>query len=182
METINKKTLSERDICTKYITPAIVQAGWNLFNQIQEEVAFTKGRVMVKGRIWSRGESKRTDFLLSYKPNIPVAIIEAKDNNHGIGDGMQQALVNENGDCVAQNRKYVMRITGDNEEGKKELDNFILPESKYPVIATTSKLMNTGVDAQTCKLIVIDQRIQSMTVFKQIIGRGTRINEDVDKY
>jgi type I restriction enzyme R subunit len=532
METINKKTLSERDICTKYITPAIVQAGWNLFNQIQEEVTFTKGRVMVKGRIWSRGEAKRLDFLLSHKPNIPVGIIEAKDNNHGIGDGMQQALVyaemmdvpfvystngdafiehdrtaksgqierelpldafpspeelwkrycawkgidetnkqivtqdyytdssgkipryyqlvainrtieaiargqnrillvmatgtgktftafqiiwrlwksrtkkrilyladrnilidqtktndfkpfgsamtkienrnadksyeiylslyqavsgpeewkniykqfspdffdlvivdechrgsaaedsawreileyfssatqigmtatpketkdvsniyyfgepiytyslkqgiddgflapykvvrididkdltgwrpekgkhdkygveiedriynqidfdrtlvleqrtqlvakkiseflkatnrfdktivfcedidhaermrqalvNENGDCVAQNRKYVMRITGDNEEGKKELDNFILPESLYPVIATTSKLMNTGVDAQTCKLIVIDQRIQSMTVFKQIIGRGTRINEDFDKY
>lgn len=532
METINKKILSERDICTKYITPAIVKSGWNLFNQIQEEVTFTKGRVMVKGRIWSRGESKRTDFLLSYKPNIPVAIIEAKDNNHGIGDGMQQALVyaemmdvpfvystngdafiehdrtaksgqiereltidafpspeelwrrycawkgidetnkqivtqdyytdssgkipryyqlvainrtieaivrgqnrillvmatgtgktftafqiiwrlwksrtkkrilyladrnilidqtktndfkpfgsamtkivnrnadksfeiylslyqavsgpeewkniykqfspdffdlvivdechrgsaaedsawreildyfssatqigmtatpketkdvsnihyfgepiytyslkqgiddgflapykvvrididkdltgwrpekgkldkygveiedriynqidfdrtlvleqrtllvakkiseflkatnrfdktivfcedidhaermrqalvNENGDCVSQNRKYVMRITGDNEEGKKELDNFILPESLYPVIATTSKLMNTGVDAQTCKLIVIDQRIQSMTVFKQIIGRGTRINEDFDKY
>ncbi|MBU4222916.1 MAG: DEAD/DEAH box helicase family protein [Euryarchaeota archaeon] len=529
---MNKKTLSERDICTKYVTPAIVQAGWNLFNQIQEEVTFTKGRVMVKGRLWSRGESKRLDFLLSHKPNIPVAIIEAKDNNHGIGDGMQQALVyaemmdvpfvystngdafiehdrtaksgqierelkldafpspeelwrrycawkgidemnkqivtqdyytdssgkipryyqlvainrtieaivrgqnrillvmatgtgktftafqiiwrlwksrtkkrilyladrnilidqtktndfkpfgsamtkivnrnadksfeiylslyqavsgpeewkniykqfspdffdlvivdechrgsaaedsawreileyfssatqigmtatpketkevsnihyfgepiytyslkqgiddgflapykvvrididkdltgwrpekgkldkygveiedriynqidfdrtlvleqrtqlvakkiseflkatnrfdktivfcedidhaermrqalvNENGDCVAQNRKYVMRITGDNEEGKKELDNFILPESLYPVIATTSKLMNTGVDAQTCKLIVIDQRIQSMTVFKQIIGRGTRINEDFDKY
>ncbi|MBU4077814.1 MAG: DEAD/DEAH box helicase family protein [Euryarchaeota archaeon] len=529
---MNKKNLSERDICTKYVTPAIVQAGWNLFNQIQEEVTFTKGRVMVKGRLWSRGESKRLDFLLSHKPNIPVAIIEAKDNNHGIGDGMQQALVyaemmdvpfvystngdafiehdrtaksgqierelpldafpspeelwkrycawkgidetnkqivtqdyytdssgktpryyqlvainrtieaiargqnriflvmatgtgktytafqiiwrlwksrtkkrilyladrnilidqtktndfkpfgsamtkivnrnadksfeiylslyqavsgpeewkniykqfspdffdlvivdechrgsaaedsawreileyfssatqigmtatpketkevsnihyfgepiytyslkqgiddgflapykvvrididkdltgwrpekgkldkygveiedriynqidfdrtlvleqrtqlvakkiseflkatnrfdktivfcedidhaermrqalvNENGDCVAQNRKYVMRITGDNEEGKKELDNFILPESIYPVIATTSKLMNTGVDAQTCKLIVIDQRIQSMTVFKQIIGRGTRINEDFDKY
>lgn len=532
METINKKNLSERDICTKYVTPAIVQAGWNLFNQIQEEVTFTKGRVMVKGRLWSRGESKRLDFLLSHKPNIPVAIIEAKDNNHGIGDGMQQALVyaemmdvpfvystngdafiehdrtaksgqierelpldafpspeelwkrycawkgidetnkqivtqdyytdssgktpryyqlvainrtieaiargqnriflvmatgtgktytafqiiwrlwksrtkkrilyladrnilidqtktndfkpfgsamtkivnrnadksfeiylslyqavsgpeewkniykqfspdffdlvivdechrgsaaedsawreileyfssatqigmtatpketkevsnihyfgepiytyslkqgiddgflapykvvrididkdltgwrpekgkldkygveiedriynqidfdrtlvleqrtqlvakkiteylkatdrfdktivfcedidhaermrqalvNENGDLVSQNRKYVMRITGDNEEGKKELDNFILPESKYPVIATTSKLMNTGVDAQTCKLIVIDQRIQSMTVFKQIIGRGTRINEDFNKY
>lgn len=532
METINKKTLSERDICTKYVTPAIVQAGWNLFNQIKEEVTFTKGRVVVKGRLFSRGEAKRTDFLLSYKPNIPVAIIEAKDNNHGIGDGMQQALVyaemmdvpfvystngdafiehdrtaksgvlerelpldafpspeelwrrycswkgidetnkpivtqdyytdssgkipryyqlvainrtieaivkgqnrillvmatgtgktftafqiiwrlwksrtkkrilyladrnilidqtktndfkpfgsamtkiknrqadksyeiylslyqavsgpeeekdiykqfspdffdlvivdechrgsaaedsawreileyfssatqigmtatpketkdisnihyfgepiytyslrqgiddgflapykvvrididkdltgwrpekgkldkygmeiedriynqidfdrtlvleqrtqlvakkiteflkatnrfdktivfcedidhaermrqamvNENGDLVSQNRKYVMRITGDNEDGKKELDNFILPESPYPVIATTSKLMNTGVDAQTCKLIVIDQRIQSMTVFKQLIGRGTRINEDFDKY
>jgi type I restriction enzyme, R subunit len=95
---------------------------------------------------------------------------------------MRQALVNENNDLVAQNDKYVMRITGDNEEGKAELDNFIFPESKYPVIATTSKLMNTGVDAQTCKLIVLDQRIQSMTEFKQIIGRGTRINEDYDKY
>ena len=95
---------------------------------------------------------------------------------------MRQALVNENSDLAAQNSKYVMRITGDNEEGKAELDNFIFPESKYPVIATTSKLMTTGVDAQTCKLIVLDQRIQSMTEFKQIIGRGTRINEDYGKY
>jgi len=500
MENIDKKALNERDICTNYITPAVVQAGWNLYTQIREEVTFTRGRVIVKGRLWNRGEAKRVDVLLSYKPNIPVAVIEAKDNNHSVGDGMQQALVyadmmdvpfvystngdafiehdrtaksgvlerelpldafpspdelwrryctwkgiddsnkqivtqdyytdssrnipryyqlvainrtieaiargqnrillvmatgtgktftafqiiwrlwkshtkkrilyladrnilidqtktndfkpfgsamtkienrnfdlvivdechrgsaaedsawreileyfssatqigmtatpketkevsnihyfgepiytyslkqgiddgflapykvvrididkdltgwrpekgkldkysreiedriynqidfdrtlvieqrtqlvakkiteylkatdrfdktivfcedidhaermrqtlvNENGDLVSQNRKYIMRITGDNEEGKKELDNFILPESKYPVIATTSRLMNTGVDAQTCKLIVIDQRIQSMTVFKQIIGRGTRINEDFNKY
>jgi len=95
---------------------------------------------------------------------------------------MRQALVNENSDLAAQNSKYVMRITGDNEEGKAELDNFIFPESRYPVIATTSKLMTTGIDAQTCKLIVLDQRIQSMTEFKQIIGRGTRINEDYGKY
>ncbi|MBF0408754.1 MAG: DEAD/DEAH box helicase family protein [Candidatus Riflebacteria bacterium] len=95
---------------------------------------------------------------------------------------MRQALINENADLSAQNSKYVMRITGDNEEGKIELDNFIFPESKYPVIATTSKLMTTGVDAQTCKLIVLDQRIQSITEFKQIIGRGTRINEDYNKF
>ncbi|NCB40050.1 MAG: hypothetical protein EOM80_14895, partial [Erysipelotrichia bacterium] len=95
---------------------------------------------------------------------------------------MRQALANQNADLVAKNSKYVMRITGDNEEGKIELDNFIFPESTYPVIATTSKLMSTGVDAQTCKLIVLDQRIQSMTEFKQIIGRGTRINEDFNKY
>jgi type I restriction enzyme R subunit len=94
---------------------------------------------------------------------------------------MRQALANENADLVAQNDKYIMRITGDNEEGKLELDNFIFPDSKYPVIATTSKLMTTGVDAQTCKLIVLDQRIQSMTEFKQIIGRGTRIREDYGK-
>lgn len=94
----------------------------------------------------------------------------------------RQALVNENADLAAENSRYVMRITGDNEEGKAELDNFIFPESKYPVIATTSKLMSTGVDAQTCKLIVLDQRIQSMTEFKQIIGRGTRINEDYNKF
>jgi type I restriction enzyme R subunit len=75
-----------------------------------------------------------------------------------------------------------MRITGDEQEGKAELDNFINPEERYPVIATTSKLMTTGVDAQTCKLVVLDQHIKSMTEFKQMIGRGTRINEDYGKY
>jgi type I restriction enzyme R subunit len=95
---------------------------------------------------------------------------------------MRQALVNLNPERIKENRKYVMRITGDEQEGKAELDNFINPESRYPVIATTSKLLTTGVDAQTCKFIVLDQRILSMTEFKQIIGRGTRINEDFDKY
>lgn len=95
---------------------------------------------------------------------------------------MRQALVNENPELCKENRKYVMRITGDNDEGKAELDNFIDPEQTYPVITTTSKLMSTGVDAQTCKLIVLDQRIQSMTEFKQIIGRGTRINETYNKF
>jgi len=124
--------------------------------------------------------AKKITEYLKATDRFDKTIVFCEDIDHA--ERMRQALVNENGDLVSQNRKYVMRITGDNEEGKKELDNFILPESKYPVIATTSKLMNTGVDAQTCKLIVIDQRIQSMTVFKQIIGRGTRINEDFNKY
>src|SRR4029077_6557175 len=94
----------------------------------------------------------------------------------------RQALVNANSDLAAANSKYVMRITGDSDEGKAQLDNFIDPESTFPVIVTTSQLMSTGVDAQTCRLIVLDQRIQSMTEFKQIIGRGTRINEDYEKY
>lgn len=94
---------------------------------------------------------------------------------------MRQALINENADLVAKNPKYVMRITGDNEEGQRELDNFIDPESTYPVIAVTSKLMSTGVDAQTCKLIVLDNVINSMTEFKQIIGRGTRLRPDFGK-
>ncbi|MEM9219399.1 MAG: DEAD/DEAH box helicase family protein [Cyanobacteria bacterium P01_F01_bin.150] len=95
---------------------------------------------------------------------------------------MRQALNNENIDLAAYNDKYVMRITGDNKEGKEELEVFTMPDERYPVIATTSKLMTTGVNAQTCKLIVLDQRIQSMTEFKQIIGRGTRINEDYGKF
>jgi type I restriction enzyme R subunit len=107
-------------------------------------------------------------------------IVFCEDIDHA--ERMRQALVNENADLAAENPKYVMRITGDNPEGKAELDNFILPESRYPVVVTTSKLLTTGVDAQTCKLIVLDQRIESMTTFKQIIGRGTRVNEDYGKY
>ncbi len=95
---------------------------------------------------------------------------------------MRQALVNANPDLAAANNRYVMRITGDNDEGKAQMDNFIDPESTFPVIATTSQLMSTGVDAQTCQLIVLDKRINSMTEFKQIIGRGTRINEDYNKF
>src|SRR5690606_17042536 len=95
--------------------------------------------------------------------------------------GMRKELANANADLVAANSKYVMQITGDDEEGKRHLDDFISPTVPYPVIATTSKLMTTGVDAQTCKLIVLDSNIGSMTEFKQIIGRGTRINEEYGK-
>src|SRR6266516_4270609 len=106
-------------------------------------------------------------------------IVFCEDVDHA--ERMRQALILWNGDEVVKNHKYVMRITGDDSMGKAQLDNFILPESKYPVIATTSKLLNTGVDARTCKLIVLDQRIESMTTFKQIIGRGTRILEEYNK-
>src|SRR5690606_7787534 len=82
---------------------------------------------------------------------------------------------------AANTAKFIVRITGDNEEGKGKLDDFIHPERRYPVIATTSKLLTTGVDAKTCKLIVLDQRIESMIEFKQIVGRGTRIHEDAGK-
>ncbi len=94
---------------------------------------------------------------------------------------MRRALINLNPGQVAKNDKYVMKITGDDEIGKAQLDNFINPKKAYPVIATTSELMSTGVDAKTCKLIVLDQNIQSMTKFKQIIGRGTRIDEKYNK-
>ena len=89
---MNKKELSERDICTKYITPAVKQAGWDEMMQIREEVGFTKGRIIVRGKLVTRGKAKRADYVLYYKPNIPIAIIEAKDNNCSVGDGMQQAL------------------------------------------------------------------------------------------
>ncbi len=122
---------------------------------------------------------KITGFLKATDP-MAKTIVFCEDIDHA--ERMRQALVNENAEQVAKNAKYVMRITGDSPEGKAELDNFILPEERYPVVVTTSKLLNTGVDAQTCKLIVLDQRIESMTTFKQIIGRGTRINEDFNKF
>lgn len=122
---------------------------------------------------------KVTEFLKATDP-FQKTIIFCDDINHA--ERMRQALVNLNPERIQENRKYVMRITGDEQEGKAELDNFINPEERYPVIATTSKLMTTGVDAQTCKLIVLDQHIKSMTEFKQIIGRGTRINEDYNKF
>jgi type I restriction enzyme R subunit len=89
---MNKKDLSERDICSKFIGPAVKRAGWDGMMQIREEVAFTKGRIIVRGKLVTRGKAKRADYILYYKPNIPIAIIEAKDNNHSVGDGMQQAL------------------------------------------------------------------------------------------
>jgi type I restriction enzyme R subunit len=89
---MNKKDLSERDICTKFITPAVKQAGWDDLSQIREEVSFTKGRIIVRGRLVTRGKAKRADYILYYKPNIPIALIEAKDNHHAVGDGMQQGL------------------------------------------------------------------------------------------
>ena len=89
---MSKKDLTERDICTKFVTPAVTQAGWDLLTQIREEVSFTKGRIIVRGRLVTRGKAKRADYILYYQPNIPIALIEAKDNNHSVGDGMQQGL------------------------------------------------------------------------------------------
>jgi len=122
---------------------------------------------------------KISDFLKN-TGRYDKTIVFCENIDHA--ERMRQYLVNENADLVKESSRYIVRITGDSPEGKAELDNFIMPDSKYPVIATTSKLMGTGVDAQTCKLIVIDKRIESMSEFKQIIGRGTRINEDYNKY
>ena len=122
--------------------------------------------------------SKISEFLKATN-RFHKSIVFCETIEHA--ERMRQALVNCNPDLSAANSKYVMRITGDNDEGKAQLDNFIDPEKSHPVIATTSRLMSTGVDAQTCHLIVLERTISSMTEFKQIIGRGTRINEDYDK-
>jgi type I restriction enzyme R subunit len=123
--------------------------------------------------------AKKVTEFLNKTNRFDKTIVFCIDIDHA--ERMRQALVNENSDLVKENNKYIMRITGDNDEGKAQLDNFIDPASKYPTIVTTSKLMTTGVDAQTCKLIVLDSNINSMTEFKQIIGRGTRIKEEYGK-
>ena len=122
--------------------------------------------------------AKITEYLKA-TDRYAKTIVFCEDIDHAAR--MRQALANANADLCATQPKYVVQITGDNTEGKLELDNFIDPEKTYPVIATTSRLMSTGVDAQTCKLIVLDQGIKSMTLFKQIIGRGTRLREDLGK-
>jgi len=152
-----------------------------------------KQGILVDDRIYNRNDfdknlvidertetvSRKVSQFLKKTNRFDKTIIFCVDIDHA--QRMRSAIANENSDLMAQNNKFVMQITGDNAEGKMELDNFINPEEKYPVVATTSKLMTTGIDAQTCKLIVLDSNIGSMTEFKQIIGRGTRINEEFGK-
>src|SRR3977135_2185961 len=90
--TMDKRSLTERDICTKFILPAVKRAGWDEMLQVREEVYFTKGRIIVRGKLVTRGKAKKADFVLYDRQNIPIALIEAKDNNHSVGDGMQQGL------------------------------------------------------------------------------------------
>ena len=123
---------------------------------------------------------KVTAFLKESGDRFQKAIIFCVDQEHAAR--MRQALINENADLVGENYRYVMRITGDDSEGQAQLDNFIDPESRYPVLVTTSRLLSTGVDVQTCRLIVLDRAVGSMTEFKQIVGRGTRVHEDTAKF
>jgi type I restriction enzyme, R subunit len=123
---------------------------------------------------------KISRFLKESGDRYQKAIIFCVDQEHA--DRMRQALINENDDLVAENPRYVMRITGSDQEGQAQLGNFIDPESAYPVLVTTSRLLSTGVDAQTCRLIVLDREVGSMTEFKQIVGRGTRVHEDTQKF
>jgi type I restriction enzyme R subunit len=121
-----------------------------------------------------------TEFLKESGNRFQKTIIFCVDQEHAAN--MRQALINENADLVEQNHRYVMRITGNDKEGQDQLGNFIDPEATYPVLVTTSRLLSTGVDAQTCRLIVLDREVGSMTEFKQIVGRGTRVHEDTKKF
>ena len=123
---------------------------------------------------------KVTEFLKQSRDRFQKTILFCVDQEHAAR--MRQALINENADLVDGNYRYVMRITGSDTEGQAQLDNFIDPESRYPVLVTTSRLLSTGVDAQTCRLIVLDRTVGSMTEFKQIVGRGTRVHEETRKF
>jgi type I restriction enzyme, R subunit len=150
--------------------------GYEIEDREYNELDFDRNLILEKRT--QAVAAKITEFLKA-TDRFAKTIVFCENIDHA--ERMRQALVNTNPDLASANSKYIMRITGDNDEGKAQLDNFIDPESTYPVIATTSQLMSTGVDAQTCHLIVLDKRIGSMTEFKQIIGRGTRINEDYNK-
>lgn len=136
---IDKKSLSERDICTKFITPAIEKAGWDKLTQLLEEVYFTDGKIYVRGKLTTKGQAKRADYILYFKPNIPIAIIEAKDNNHSVSAGVQQALgyaktldipcvFSSNGDGFLFHDRTA---TNGNIEIELDIDNFPTPEQLW---------------------------------------------------
>ena len=152
--------------------------GYEIEDRIYNQKDFD--RELVIDERTKRVARKVSDFLKESGDRFQKTIVFCVDTEHAAR--MRQALINENQDLVQQNSRYIMRITGNDAEGCAEIGNFIDPEAKYPVIVTTSRLLSTGVDAQTCRLIVLDREVQSMTEFKQIVGRGTRVHEDTKKY
>lgn len=151
-------------------------------NQIEDRIYNTKDfdRTLVIDDRTKLVAKKVSDFLKESGDRFQKTIVFCVDEEHAAR--MRQALVNENKDLCNENHRYVMRITGSDGEGQAQLGNFIDPEAKYPVMVTTSRLLSTGVDAQTCRLIVLDRPVGSMTEFKQIVGRGTRVHEDTKKF
>ena len=151
-------------------------------NEVEDRIYNTKDfdRTLVLDDRTKLVAKKVTEFLKASGDRYQKTIVFCVDQEHAAR--MRQALINENADLFAENSRYVMRITGNDPEGQAQLGNFIDPESRYPVLVTTSRLLSTGVDAQTCRLIVLDRDVGSMTEFKQIVGRGTRVHEDTRKY
>ena len=152
--------------------------GYEIEDRIYNQKDFDRNLVIDERT--KRVAARVSEFLKESGDRFQKTIVFCIDTEHAAR--MRQALINENSDLVQQYSRYVMRITGDDAEGCAEIGNFIDPESKTPVIVTTSRLLSTGVDAQTCRLIVLDREVGSMTEFKQIVGRGTRVHEDTKKY
>ncbi len=151
-------------------------------NEVEDRIYNTKDfdRTLVLDDRTKLVAKKVTEFLKDSGDRMAKTIVFCVDQEHAAR--MRLALINENADLVDKNPRYVMRITGNDKEGLDQLGNFIDPEVSHPVIVTTSRLLSTGVDAQTCRLIVLDREVGSMTEFKQIVGRGTRVHEDTQKY
>ena len=151
-------------------------------NEVEDRIYNTKDfdRTLVLDDRTKLVARKVTQFLKESGDRYQKTIVFCVDQEHAAR--MRQALINENADLMAESSRYVMRITGNDPEGQAQLGNFIDPESRYPVLVTTSRLLSTGVDAQTCRLIVLDRDVGSMTEFKQIVGRGTRVHEDTRKF
>ncbi|MCR9140135.1 MAG: DEAD/DEAH box helicase family protein [Alphaproteobacteria bacterium] len=151
-------------------------------NEVEDRVYNTKDfdRTLVLDDRTKLVAQRVTQFLKESGDHMQKTIVFCIDQEHAAR--MRQALINENQDLVEKDSRYVMRITGNDKEGLNQLANFIDPEADYPVIVTTSRLLSTGVDAQTCRLIALDREIGSMTEFKQIVGRGTRVHADTGKY
>ena len=151
-------------------------------NEIEDRIYNTKDfdRTLVIDDRTKLVAQKVSEFLKESGDRFQKTIVFCVDEEHAAR--MRRALINENKDLCDKNQRYVMRITGSDAEGQAQLGNFIDPEAKYPVLVTTSRLLSTGVDAQTCRLIVLDRAVGSMTEFKQIVGRGTRVHEDTKKF
>jgi type I restriction enzyme, S subunit len=132
---MDKRSLSERDICTKFITPTIVSAGWDLDTQIREEVSFTKGRIIVRGKLVSRGQAKRADYVLYYKPNIPLAIIEAKDNSHSVGDAP---------DAIGRLRRFILDLAVRSELVPQDPKDEPASELLRRIAKETARLLKNG--------------------------------------
>ncbi|HKA06083.1 MAG TPA: type I restriction endonuclease [Gemmataceae bacterium] len=156
---MDKKALSERDICSKFITPAVVNGGWDLQTQVREEVSYTKGRIIVPGKLLTRGKAKRVDYLLAVKPNVPIALIEAKDNTYSVGAGMQQGLeyaealgvpfvFSSNGDAFLFHDRTG---TGDQVETELSLDAFPSPQELWARYRAWK-----GLDAEQESLVLQD--------------------------
>lgn len=172
----SKKHLSERDICTKYIHPALVKAGWNIKSQIREEVSFTDGRIIVQGKMHTRGKRKRADYILYYKPNLPIAIIEAKDNKHAVGDGMQQALeyaeilqipfvFSSNGDGFVFHDKTISE--GDIEK-ELSLDEFPTPDFLWKAYLKDKKIETEEAASIVQQSYPMDMEDKSPRYYQQI--------------
>ncbi len=187
--------VTEANTCRKYITPALQAAGWDTEPySIAEQRTFTDGRILPIEEHVTRLDQKRADYLLRYRRDFTLAVVEAKAEDHEAGKGMQQAkeyaeilglrfAYATNDLQILEFDNYVVRITSDEGEiGLSHLSNFKDPEHRTPALVTTSKLLTTGVDIPDCRNITLARVVNSMTEFKQIIGRDTRVKADYGKY